>query len=85
MIAMDFEYDGEYLGNYGFTICSTNENGFDTITTDSQVREGCLVINIDYTVRSSNVKDNLVFPFYLNATAEEEAYEPEQYESEELE
>ena len=36
MIAMDFEYDGEYLGNYGFTICSTNENGFDTITTDSQ-------------------------------------------------
>ena len=37
MIAMDFEYDGEYLGNYGFTICSTNENGFDTITTDSQV------------------------------------------------
>ncbi len=56
------------------------------ITTDSQVREGCLVINIDYTVRSSNIKDNLVFPFYLNATAEEEAYEPEQqYESEELE
>ncbi len=55
------------------------------ITTDSQVKDGCLLVNIDYTVRSSNVRDNLVFPFYLNATAEEEAYEPEQYESEELE
>lgn len=36
MIAMDFEYDGEYLKNYGFTICSINESGFNTITTDSQ-------------------------------------------------
>lgn len=36
MIAIDFEYDGEYLKNYGFTICSINENGFNTITTDSQ-------------------------------------------------
>lgn len=52
------------------------------ITTDLKVREGRLFINIDYTVRGSNVRDNLVFPFYLNA-AEEEAYEPEQqYESE---
>ncbi len=55
------------------------------ITTDSQVKEGCLLVNIDYTVRSSHVRDSLVFPFYLNAAAEEEAYEPEQYESEELE
>ncbi|MDE5590538.1 MAG: GPW/gp25 family protein [Acetatifactor sp.] len=55
------------------------------ITTDSRVREGCLLVNIDYTVRSSHVRDSLVFPFYLNAAAEEEAYEPEQYESEELE
>lgn len=56
------------------------------ITTDSQTRDGCLLVNIEYTVRSNNVRDNLVFPFYLNATAEEEAYEPEQqYESEEFE
>ncbi len=56
------------------------------ITTDSEVREGRLLVNIDYTVRNSNVRDNLVFPFYLNAAAEEEAYEPEQqYESEEWE
>jgi hypothetical protein len=55
------------------------------ITTDSQTRDGCLIVNIDYTIRSSNIRDNLVFPFYLNASAEEEAYEPEQYEPEELE
>ena len=54
------------------------------ITTDSQVKEGCLLVNIDYTIRSSQIRDNLVFPFYLNASAEEEAYEPEQYDSEEL-
>ena len=57
-----------------------------SITVDSEVRDGCLIVNIDYTIRSSNVRDNLVFPFYLNVSAEEEdAYEPEQYESEELE
>lgn len=55
------------------------------ITTDSQVKEGRLLVSIDYTVRSSHVRDSLVFPFYLNAAAEEEAYEPEQYEAEELE
>ena len=55
------------------------------ITTDSQVKEGCLLVNIDYTIRSSQIRDNLVFPFYLNASAEEEAYQPEQYDSEELE
>ena len=55
------------------------------ITTDSQVRDGCLLVTIDYVIRNSNVRDNLVFPFYLNAAAEEDAYEPEQYESEELE
>lgn len=55
------------------------------ITTDSQVKEGCLLVNIDYTIRSNHVRDNLVFPFYLNASAEEEAYEPEQDDSEEME
>lgn len=56
-----------------------------TITTDSQVRAGCLLVNIDYTIISTNERDNLVFPFYLNASAEEETYEPIQYESEEVE
>ena len=54
------------------------------ITTDDQVRDGCLIVNIDYTIRNTNVRDNLVFPFYLNVTdEEEEAYEPEQQEAEE--
>lgn len=47
------------------------------ITTDSQVREGCLMVDINYRVISSNVRDNLVFPFYLTAAIEEEAYESE--------
>jgi len=55
------------------------------VTTDSQVRDGCLLVNIDYVIRNSNIRDNLVFPFYLNASAEEDAYEPEPYEPEELE
>ncbi|MCC8140636.1 MAG: GPW/gp25 family protein [Lachnospiraceae bacterium] len=51
------------------------------ITTDSQVRDGCLMVDIDYEIIDKNTRDNLVFPFYLEATAEEEeAYEPEQYE-----
>uniref|UniRef100_UPI004056C44E GPW/gp25 family protein n=1 Tax=Agathobacter sp. TaxID=2021311 RepID=UPI004056C44E len=47
------------------------------ITADSQMREGCLVVNIDYVVKSSNVKDQLVFPFYLHASSEENVYEPD--------
>lgn len=52
------------------------------ITTDTQTKDGCLIVNIDYVVSETNQRDNLVFPFYLNAEVEEEAYEPEQYESE---
>ncbi|MCD8196700.1 MAG: GPW/gp25 family protein [Lachnospiraceae bacterium] len=53
------------------------------ITTDSQVRDGCLMVDIDYEIIDTNTRDNLVFPFYLEASAEEEeAYEPEQYEEE---
>lgn len=29
-------------------------------------QEGCVLINIDYTVRSTNNPYNLVFPFYIN-------------------
>lgn len=52
------------------------------ITMDTQTREGCLIVNIDYYVSATNQRDNLVFPFYLNADVEEESYESEQYESE---
>ncbi len=53
------------------------------ITTDSQVDDGRLLVHIDYTIRNSSVRDNLVFPFYLNAAAEEEeAYENESEQSE---
>jgi len=53
------------------------------ITTDSQVEDGRLLVHIDYTIRNSSVRDNLVFPFYLNAAAEEEeAYDDESEQSE---
>lgn len=34
---------------------------------DPQAQEGCLLVYISYMVRESNVRDNLVFPFYLSA------------------
>ncbi len=53
-----------------------------SITMDTQTKEGCLIVNIDYTVSATNQRDNLVFPFYLNAETEEDVYETGQYESE---
>lgn len=53
------------------------------ITADSETRQGCLLVNIEYTIIESNVRDNLVFPFYLNAVIEDEENESEQYEPEE--
>ena len=38
---------------------------------DPEVRDGCLIVSISYTVAATNSKDNLVFPFYLNAAQEE--------------
>ena len=52
------------------------------IEMDTQTKDGCLIINIDYMVSETNQRDNLVFPFYLNAETEEETYEPNQDESE---
>lgn len=52
------------------------------VTADPNVRDGCLVISVDYYVTDSNTRDNFVFPFYLNAGDEEtqqEEYAPEQY------
>ncbi len=38
---------------------------------DSEIKKGCLIINIQYRIRESNVRDNFVFPFYLDATWDE--------------
>ena len=47
-----------------------------TVTIDPTVRDGCLLINISYVIAQTNTRDNLVFPFYLNAgRMEEEADE----------
>ena len=39
---------------------------------DAASKQGALLIYIDYLVRAENVRDNLVFPFYLDTTWEEE-------------
>ena len=38
---------------------------------DPEVKNGCLLVSIRYTVAATNSRDNLVFPFYLNAAREE--------------
>lgn len=38
---------------------------------DAGSRPGCLYIDIDYVITGTNTRDNLVFPFYLNADTEE--------------
>lgn len=55
------------------------------VTVDPDIRDGRMIVNIDYVIRDSNVRDNLVFPFYLNAAVEEEEYEPEEYDAEQVE
>ncbi|MCR4997048.1 MAG: GPW/gp25 family protein [Butyrivibrio sp.] len=51
------------------------------IQTEMEAQQGYIMINIDYTLAQNNSRDNLVFPFYLNAEPkpddEEEYYEPE--------
>ncbi len=51
------------------------------IRTEMQSQQGYIMIYIDYTLAESNQRDNMVFPFYLNAEPEEpdeeEYYEPE--------
>lgn len=41
------------------------------IEVDPETKDGCLLISINYTVAATNQRDNLVFPFYLNAAREE--------------
>ena len=51
------------------------------ISTDMQAQQGYIMISIDYTLAETNQRDNLVFPFYLNAEPEpeeeEEYFEPD--------
>jgi phage baseplate assembly protein W len=51
------------------------------ITTNMEAQQGYIMIGIDYTLAQNNKRDNLVFPFYLNAEPlpndEEEYFEPE--------
>jgi phage baseplate assembly protein W len=58
-----------------------------SISTDMEAQQGYIMINIDYTLAATNQRDNLVFPFYMNAepepTDEEEYYEPEIVDMEE--
>ena len=56
------------------------------VSVESGAQRGVLLFNIDYTVTDSNTRDNFVFPFYLNVTAEENSEgEPESYEQEIIE
>lgn len=41
------------------------------INIDAVSKPGALIIYIGYVVRETNVRDNLVFPFYLDTTWEE--------------
>lgn len=43
---------------------------------DPEVKDGCLLISIRYTVSATNTQGNLVFPFYLNAVREGADYAP---------
>lgn len=47
------------------------------INIDSTSKKGCLIININYKIRETNTMDNLVFPFYLDASWDESEEESE--------
>lgn len=34
--------------------------------------KGCLLVNISYTLAEGNIKDNMIFPFYLDTEGEED-------------
>lgn len=55
-----------------------------TIRIDAQSRSGCLIIYIDYRLRGSSIRDNMVFPFYLSGEPEEESEAYETMEQEQL-
>ena len=57
------------------------------VTTEMQSQQGYILVYIDYVLAETNERDNMVFPFYLNAepevSDEEEYYEPEIVDMEE--
>ena len=56
------------------------------VSADPNIKDGCLVIKVDYYVIGSNTRDNFVFPFYLNTGDEDagqEEFAPEQGDTEE--
>ena len=55
-----------------------------TIRIDAQSRSGCLIIYIDYRLRGSSIRDNMLFPFYLSGEPEEESEAYETMEQEQL-
>ena len=57
-----------------------------TVDVDPSSRPGVVLFNIGYTIRDTNVRDNFVFPFYLNSQEPtEEETETEEYEPETVE
>lgn len=56
------------------------------VTADPNIKDGCLVVRVDYNVIGRNTRDNFVFPFYLNTGDEDagqEEFAPEQGDTEE--
>ena len=56
------------------------------VSADPNIKDGCLVVKVDYYVIGSNTRDNFVFPFYLNTGDEDagqEEFAPEQGDTEE--
>ena len=41
------------------------------VEVDPEMKNGCLLVNVNSTLAATNSRDNLVFPFYLNAVREE--------------
>lgn len=68
--------DDNLLGRLSFEI----EQGLKTFepriivhnvtTSKSNTLDGLISINIDYEIHSNNVRDNIVFPFYINEGTE---------------
>lgn len=54
-----------------------------TIEVDDRTRPGALLVDITYTIKETNTRDNLVFPFYLNndMTDDSDSMESDNYES----
>lgn len=48
-----------------------------SIDMNPDIKEGCLIVTIDYVIAEDNTEDNLIFPFYLNVAMEGEENEIE--------